>query len=207
MIIFPSDFYCTKAGFSCLFFFWRGGVGGSSVKYLDLCFFSSLFTKLIITTEYLLPGRRSLILRARFLFFSTKSWPMVWFHYNTDRNFIFLLKYRQLKVDLKTFTHEHFVTTRNRKFHLWIKLAYTETSYLRKNTHLRKDVVFLHFRLKESSENMICSWNGTIQKLTKIWSFLFFSGILVRLKFFFSCSVTYLCSDVDVNSVSLKNAW
>ena len=175
MIIFPSDFYCTKAGFSCLFFFWRGGVGGSSVKYLDLCFFSSLFTKLIITTEYLLPGRRSLILRARFLcFFSTKSWPMVWFHYNTDRNFIFLLKYRQLKVDLNTFTPKHFVTIRNRKFHLWMQLAYTETSYLRKNTHLRKDVVFLHFRLKESSENMIFSWNGIIRKLTKIWSFCSF---------------------------------
>ena len=132
---------------------------------------------------------------------------MVWFHCMTDRNFIFLLKYCQLKVDLNTFTPKHFVTIRNRKFHLWIKLAYTETSYLRKNTHLRNDVVFLHFRLKERSENMIFSWNAIIQKLTKIWSFLFFSGILVRLKLFFSCSVTYLCSKVEVNSVSLKNAW
>ena len=41
--------------------------------------------------------------------------------------------------------------------------------------HLLKDAAFLHFRLKESSENTIYPWNGSIQKQTKLWSFLHFS--------------------------------
>ena len=67
-----------------LVFFGGGGGVGSSVKYLDLCFFSSLFTKLIITTEYLLPGRRSLILRARFLCFFQQKVDQ-WFDFTTIR--------------------------------------------------------------------------------------------------------------------------
>ena len=53
--------------------------------------------------------------------------------------------------------------------------------------HLRKDAVFSHFRVKESSEN-IFPWNGNIRKLMKIWSFLSFSQIFVRQKLLFSCS-------------------
>ena len=57
---------------------------------------------------------------------------------------------------------------------------------------MRNDAAFLHFCLKESSENMIFPWNGNILKLTKKWSFLPFSQIFVRRKFFFSCSGSYL---------------
>ena len=113
---------------------------------------------------------------------------MACFRCNTTENFIFLLKYRQRKVDLNTSKKSLvFVTIR----HLYVQLSYTKISYLRKNTHLRKDAAFLHFRLKESSENMIFLWNGKIRKLTKIWSFLPFSQIFVRRKFFFSCTVIF----------------
>ena len=77
---------------------------------------------------------------------------MACFRCNTTENFIFLLKYRQRKVDLNTSKKSLvFVTIR----HLYVQLSYTKISYLRKNTHLRKDAAFLHFRLKESSENKI----------------------------------------------------
>ena len=121
---------------------------------------------------------------------STKSWPMTFFRCNTAENFIFSLAYRQWKVDLNTSRKSLvFGTIRHRKFHLYVQLSYTKISYLRKNTHLRKDAAFLHFRLKESSANMIFPLNGNIQKQMKIWSFLHFSQIFVRRKFFFSCSV------------------
>ena len=110
---------------------------------------------------------------------------MACFRCNTTENFIFLLKYRQQKVDLNTSKIPLvFVTIRHRKFHLYVQLSYTKISYLRKNTHLRKDAAFLHFRLKERWENMIFLWNANIQKLTKIWSCLPFSQIFVRRKFF-----------------------
>ena len=97
-------------------------------------------------------------------------------------NFIFSLKYRQRQVDLNSRKKSLvFVTTR----HLYVQLSYTKNSYLRKNTHLRKDAAFLHFRLKESSENMIFPWNRNIRKHTKKRSFLHFSQIFVRRKFFF----------------------
>ena len=106
---------------------------------------------------------------------------MACFRCNTTENFIFLLKYRQQKVDLNTSKKSLvFVTIR----HLYVQLSYTKISYLRKNTHLRKDAAFLHFRLKERWENMIFLWNANIQKLTKIWSCLPFSQIFVRRKFF-----------------------
>ena len=59
-------------------------------------------------------------------------------------NFIFSLKYRQRKVDLNTSEKSLVFVTMRQKI-----------SYLRKNMHLREDAVFLHFRLIESSENMI----------------------------------------------------
>ena len=80
---------------------------------------------------------------------------------------------------------------RHRKLHLYAQLSYTKISYLRKDTHLRKDAAFLHFHLKESSENTVFPWNGNIRKLTKKWSFLSFSQTFVRQKFFFSCSGQY----------------
>ena len=105
---------------------------------------------------------------------------MACFRCNTTENFIFSLKYRQRKVDLNTSKKSLvFVTIRHH-----IRLSYTKISYLRKNTHLRKDAAFLHFRLKERWENMIFLWNANIQKLTKIWSCLPFSQIFVRRKFF-----------------------
>ena len=118
-----------------------------------------------------------------------KSWPMACFRCNATENFIFSLKYHQRKVDLNTSQKSLvFVTIWLRKFHLYVKLSYTKISYLRENTHLRKDAAFLHFRLKESSENMIYPWNGNIQKQTELWSFLHFSQIFVRQKFLLLCS-------------------
>ena len=73
---------------------------------------------------------------------------------------------------------------------------------LSKNTHLRKDTAFLHFRLKESSENMIFPWNENTRKLTKIWSFLLFSQIFVKQLFFHSVMII----DTDVEkSLILSN--
>ena len=110
---------------------------------------------------------------------------MACFRCNATENLIFLLKYSQQKVDLNTSKKSLvFVTIR----HLYVQLSYTKISYLRKNTHLRKDAAFLHFRLKESSENMIFPWNWNIRKQAKIWSFLHFSQIFIKRKFFFSCS-------------------
>ena len=133
---------------------------------------------------------------------------MAYFRCNTTENFIFSLKYRQRKVDLNTSKKSFvFATIRHRKFHLYVQLSYTKISYLRKNTHLRKDAAFLHFCLKESSENMIFPWNGNIQKLTKI-SFLPFSQIFVGRKFFFSCSAgAVYFSWLFAQSLSLLLYW
>ena len=115
---------------------------------------------------------------------------MAGFRSNTTENLTFWLKYRQRKVDLNVNEKSLvFVTIRHRKFHLYVQLLYTKMSCLSKNTHLQRDAAFLHFCLKESSENMIFPWNGKIWNLTKKWSFLSFSQISVRRKFFFSCSV------------------
>ena len=139
----------------------------------------------------------STILRSRFLkdvgkiwISSTKSWKIAWLRRNTTENFIFSLKYRQQKVDLNTskkslvfitiWHFENFIP----EFHLYVQPLYTKISYLRNNTHLRKDAAFLHFPLKECSENMVFPWSGNIRKLTKIWLFLPF----------FSCSVISLVS-------------
>ena len=117
---------------------------------------------------------------------------MACFCCNTTENFIFSLKYRQRKVDLNTSKKSLvFNTIRHRKFRLYVRLSYTKISDLRRNTDLRKDAAFVHFRLKECSENMIFPWNGNIRKLTKIWSFLQFSQIFVRRKilFFMQCQI------------------
>ena len=80
---------------------------------------------------------------------------MACFRCNTTENLIFSLIYRQQKVDLNTSKKWLvFVTIRHGKFHLYVQLLYRKISYLHKNTHLREDAAFLHFRLKESSENM-----------------------------------------------------
>ena len=81
---------------------------------------------------------------------------MACFRCNRTENLIFLLIYRQLKVDLDTSKKSLvFVTTRHRKFHIYVQLWYAKISYLCKNMHLRKNAVSLHFPLKKSSENMI----------------------------------------------------
>ena len=79
---------------------------------------------------------------------------MACFRCNTTENFIFLLKYRQRKVDLNT-SKKSLVFVTIRQFHLYVQLSYTKILYLRKNTHSRKDAAFLHIPSKESSENMI----------------------------------------------------
>ena len=80
---------------------------------------------------------------------------MACFRCNTTESFILSLKYRQRKIDLDANEKSLvFVTIRHSKFHLYVQLSYTKISYLRKNTHLQKDAAFLHFRLKESSENI-----------------------------------------------------
>ena len=67
-------------------------------------------------------------------------------------NFIFSLNYLRQKVELnislKMFV---FITIRHRTFHLYAQLSFTKMSYLRGNTHLRKDAAFSF----SSSENMI----------------------------------------------------
>ena len=79
-----------------------------------------------------------------------KSSPMAGFRCNTAENFIFSLKYRQRKVELNA-NEKSLVSAkiRHAKFHLYVQLSYTQI------THLRKDAAFSHFRLKESSENMM----------------------------------------------------
>ena len=66
--------------------------------------------------------------------------------------------YLQRKADLNTSKKSLvYVTIRYRNFHLYLQLSYTKISYLHENTDLRKDAAFLHFRFKDSSENMIFS--------------------------------------------------
>ena len=66
------------------------------------------------------------------------------------------LKYRRGKVDLNAGEKSLvLVTKRHKKIDLYSQLSHTKISYLRKNAHLQKVTAFLHFRLKESSENMI----------------------------------------------------
>ena len=111
------------------------------------------------------------------------------FRWNTTENFIFLLKYRQQKVDLNTSKKSLvFVRIRQRKFHLYVQVSFTKISYVPRNMHLRKDAAFLHFRLRESSDNIISQWNGNLRKLTKLWYFLSFLQIFERRKLFFLCS-------------------
>ena len=117
---------------------------------------------------------------------------MTCFRCNATENFIFSLKYRQRNVDLNTSKKSLvFVTIQHSNFHLYVLESCTKISYLCKNTHLQKDAAFLHFRLKESSENMIFPWNVNIPKLKKIWSFLPFSKTFLRQKLFFSCRVLW----------------
>ena len=101
-----------------------------------------------------------------------KSWLIVCFLCNKTENFILLLKYCQRKVDLNASKKSLvFVTTRHRKYNLYVQLSFTKISYLRKSTHLQKNSAFWHFHSKKSSENIIFPWNENIRKLTKMWFF------------------------------------
>ena len=131
-------------------------------------FNTPIFIKLIIMNQQLLPSRRKQEILDPSFMFPTKyqrkninifneilSNGLFQVQYDVE-NLIFLLKYRQQKVDLYASEKSLvFVTKRHRKFHLQAQLSYKKISYLRQNTHLRKDAAFLHFRLKESSENVI----------------------------------------------------
>ena len=74
---------------------------------------------------------------------------MACFRCHATENFTFLLKYCQQKVDLYTSKKLLVFVT---KFHRYVQLSYTKISCLRKNTHLRKDAAFLHFRLKQAQK-------------------------------------------------------
>ena len=131
-------------------------------------FNTPIFIKLIIMNQQLLPSRRKQEILDPSFMFPTKyqrkninifnkilSNGLFQVQYDVA-TLIFLLKYRQQKVDLYASEKSLvFVTKRHRKFHLYAQLSYAKISYLRQNTHLRKDAAFLHFRLKESSENVI----------------------------------------------------
>ena len=128
---------------------------------------------------------------------------MACFCCDTTENFIFSPRYRQQKVDLNTSEKSLvFVKTRHRKFCSYVQLSYKKSSYLRKNTHLRKDVAFLHFRLKESSENMIFPRNGNIRKTN---GNMIFSVVFTNFwrKFFFH-AVTFISANIK-NSNTLSN--
>ena len=91
-----------------------------------------------------------------YVFFNEKVTNGLFLQQNVVENFISLLKCRQRTVDLITSEKSLvFVAIGHRKFHLYEQLSYTKISYLLKNMHLWKDAASLHFRLKESSENMI----------------------------------------------------
>ena len=123
---------------------------------------------------------------------STKSWKMAFFCCNATGNFTFWFKYCQGKVDLNTSKKFLvFVTIRQKISYLRLAIVY-ENLMLTQNYAFAQRCCFLHFRLKEISENMIFPWNGNIRKLTQIWSFLPFSQIFVRRKLFFSCGVPSL---------------
>ena len=107
---------------------------------------------------------------------------MACFRCHATENFTFLLKYCQQKVDLYTSKKLLVFVT---KFHRYVQLSYTKISCLRKNTHLRKDAAFLHFRLKQAQKIWYFR-DRNIREQTKTWSFLQFSQIFVRRKFFFS---------------------
>ena len=131
-------------------------------------FNTPIFIKLIIMNQQLLPSRRkqeildpSIMSPTKYqrkninIFNEILSNGLFQVQYDVE-NLIFLLKYRQQKVDLYASEKSLvFVTKRHRKLHLYAQLSYKKISYLRQNTHLRKDAAFLHFRLKESSENVI----------------------------------------------------
>ena len=72
---------------------------------------------------------------------------------------------------------------------------------------LEEDAAFLHFCLKENSENMIFPRKGNIRKLMKIWSLLSFSQIFVRRNFFFHAVLTlkqrWFWVDIKTNFVLL----
>ena len=107
---------------------------------------------------------------------------------NTTENYIISLKHRQRKVDLNASKESLvFVTMRHRKFYLYVQLSHTKISYLRKNTHLQK-CCFLKFPFEEKFRKYYVSVKRKHRKLTKRWSFLPFSQIFLRRKFFSSCS-------------------
>ena len=120
---------------------------------------------------------------------------MACFPCNTTENFIFSVKYRRQRVDLNTSKKLlGFVTIRHRKLHLYVEVSYTKILYLCKNTHLLKDAAFLHFHLKESSENMIFLWKGKHTKTNEnmIFSTLFTNFRKTKILFFMQCTETIL---------------
>ena len=116
---------------------------------------------------------------------------MTCFRCNKTAIFIFLLKYCQRKVELNASEKSLvFVIIRHRKSRLHVQLSYTKISFLRENTHLRKDVTFLHFRLKESSKNDIyVKRKHTKTNENMIFPVLLTSFRKTKILFFMQCYV------------------
>ena len=135
---------------------------------------------------------------------------MAGFRSNMTENLIFSLKYRQRKVDLNVNEKSLvFVTLR----HLYVQLSYTKISYLYKNTHLQKNAAFLHFCLKESSENMIFLWNGNVRNPTKkmIFSVFFTNFRKTKILFFMQCCLLVIVAlsvliDILLHSFQLERS-
>ena len=120
-----------------------------------------MFRKFIIMNEHLLTWReKKEILNSSITFpvgcyrkniniFNGKLTNRLFLLQYYVENFAFLVKYRQRKVDLDTsekllvfFTIQH----------LYAQLSYMKIPYLRENTHLWKDVAFLHFVWRKVKE-------------------------------------------------------
>ena len=116
---------------------------------------------------------------------------MTCFHCNKTAIFILLLKYCQRKVELNAREKSLvFVIIRHRKSRLYVQLSYTKISFLRENTHLRKDATFLHFRLKESLKNDIyVKRKHTKTNENMIFPVLFTSFRKTKILFFMQCYV------------------
>ena len=101
------------------------------------------------------------------------------------KNFIFLLKYRQRKVDLSTSQKSLvFVTMRHRKFHLYTQLSYTKISYLRKNTYLRKDAETFSFEGNLKKYDISLKRKHTKTNENMIFSVVFTNFCKTKILFF-----------------------
>ena len=113
---------------------------------------------------------------------------MACFGCNMTENFIFLLKYCQPKVHLNTIKKSLvFVTIEHMKFHIYVWLLYTKISYLRQNTHLRKDAAFLNFVRRKAKTIWYLKRKHTKTNKNMFFSALFTNFHKTKNNFFIQC--------------------